>query len=436
MTPRLEKSFDGRIATYLAPLATRRFRLLWLGQTVSSAGDGLILVGFVFAVLYVGGSVSDIGYIAAAQTVSRVVFTLAGGVWADRLKRQYVMLAADAVRAVVQASLAYLLLSGHARVLELGIGASIFGAAKAFFGPASAGLLPETLEPEQLQPGNALMSISDSFFEVGGPAVAGLLIAVVGPGLLFAIDSLSFVVSAFSLGLLDIPPRNFPQRESFFTDLGVGWHELVIRRWYWLNLCAHAIWNFAFPCYLVLGPVIALHRLGGAAAWGLISAAWAIGAIIGGLLALRLKPSRPLIICNLTLLMTTLPVLALVPPLAAWVVAIAAAFSGGGLIFMSSLWISTVQQLIPSEVRSRVDSYDWLISLTFMPAGYILVGPLASRIGDDATLIGAALLQSVPLVLVAIIPETRAVRRSRKGELIAPGSRGFGEVVTSLSEGR
>ncbi len=109
---------------------------------MSSGGDALVQVAFAFAVLHIGGNAVDIGTIAAIGTVTRVALILVGGVWADRLKRQFVMLTSDALRAVVQAVLAALLISGHARVWELAVGTAIFGAAPAFFGPASTGLDP------------------------------------------------------------------------------------------------------------------------------------------------------------------------------------------------------------------------------------------------------------------------------------------------------
>jgi hypothetical protein len=408
------------LAGSLAPLAGRAYRLLWIGQSVSSAGDALVQIALVFAILRVGGTASDIGYIAAILTVTRVTFILAGGVWADRLRRQVVMLVSDVLRACVQATLAVLLVTGHAHIWELGLGAAIYGGAQAFFGPASTGLVPETVSAEQLPQANALMSLSGSFASVGGPAIAGVLVAVFGPGLVFAIDAASFVVSAVSLGLLRLPPRNLPPRGSFRGDLAVGWHELVIRPWYWLNLIAHALWNFAVPAFLVLGPVIAATRLGGASAWGAISAAWAAGAAAGGILALRLRPRRPLVAANLTLVFGALPLLALAPPLATWVIAAASVFSGIGLIYLNSVWTATMQVLIPDQVRSRVDSYDWLISLVVMPAGYAIVGPLAAAFGDPATLLGAALIIAVPCALVVLLPGIRAVRRNPDGTIVGP----------------
>ena len=404
----------------LAPLAGRAYRLLWIGQTVSSAGDALVQVALVFAILHIGGTASDIGYIVAVQMVTRVVFILAGGVWADRLRRQFVMLASDILRAMVQAVLAVLLVTGHAHVLELGAGAALYGAAQAFFGPASAGLVPETVPPDQLQQANALMGFSRSFLSVGGPAVAGLLIAVFGPGLVFAMDAATFVVSAASLGLLRLAPRNLLGRSSFRADLAEGWRELAKRSWYWLNLIAHALWNFAIPAYSVLGPVIAAARLGGASAWGIISASWAAGAVVGGVIALRVRPRRPLIAGNLALVLGALPMLALARPLDTWEIGIAAAFGSAGMIFLNTVWSATMQELIPDQVRSRVDSYDWLISLVVMPAGFAIVGPLAAGAGDAVTLVGAAAVLAIPSGLVVLLPGIRAVRRNAEGVLVDP----------------
>jgi MFS family permease len=172
-----------RAADAVGPFASRPYRLMWMGSTVSSLGDALVQIALVFAILHIGGTASDIGFVAALQTVAQVAFLLAGGVWADRLRRQYVMLSADAVRGVVQATLAALLLTGHAHVWELGVGAALYGSASSFFGPASTALVPETVPAEQLQQANSLLGLPQSFFSVGGPAAGGVLIAVFGrPG--------------------------------------------------------------------------------------------------------------------------------------------------------------------------------------------------------------------------------------------------------------
>ena len=79
-----------------------------------------------------------------------------------------------------------------------------------------------------------------------------------------------------------------------------------------------------------------------------------------------------------------------------------------------------MQQLIPAAVLSRVDSYDWLISLVVMPAGYVVAGPLALHTGDAAVLTGAAAVLGVSCGLTVLIPGVRAVRRTPDGTVVGP----------------
>jgi MFS family permease len=183
---------------------------------------------------------------------------------------------------------------------------------------------------------------------------------------------------------------------------------------------AHACWNFAIPALFVLGPVIAARSLGGAAAYGLISASFGIGAVAAGLFVLRVKPRRPLVVGNLLLTLGALPLLALAFSRSVPLICAANALNGFGLVTLNALWSSTMQVLIPDKVRSRVDSYDWLVSLVIMPVGYAVAGPLSSSIGFAPTLVAAAVVVAVPCALVVLVPGIRGVRRTPSGEILGP----------------
>jgi MFS family permease len=131
------------------------------------------------------------------------------------------------LRAAVQAAMAVLLLTRQAHVWELGLAAAIYGAAQSFFGPAATGWCPRPCPPKRLQQASALLGSPGGFFSVGGPAAAGALVAVFGPGLVFAIDAATLVVSVVSLALLRLPPRDHAERGSFHAHLVAGWHELA-----------------------------------------------------------------------------------------------------------------------------------------------------------------------------------------------------------------
>src|SRR3954471_19930921 len=150
-------------ATSAGPLAVRPFRWLFGGQAASTLGDRLVMVAMPFAVLSIDGAgASDVGLVLGAGALSLGGFVLVGGVWADRLPRRATMLGSDLVRAVLQAAAATLLLTGNATVASLVVVQLLFGAAEAFFRPAMLALIPELLEPDSLQPANALLALSSN----------------------------------------------------------------------------------------------------------------------------------------------------------------------------------------------------------------------------------------------------------------------------------
>jgi MFS family permease len=169
----------------LGPLTERPFRLLWLGRTGSAIGDSLIPVALAFAVLQIGGGATGLGLVLAAYTVGRASFIVIGGVWADRLPRRVVMIAADLTRFGTQAATAALLLGGVAQVWELALLQAAAGAAGGFFMPASTALVPQTVSSGRLQQANALLSLSQSATNIFGPALSGLSVAAFGPGTVF-----------------------------------------------------------------------------------------------------------------------------------------------------------------------------------------------------------------------------------------------------------
>jgi MFS family permease len=409
----------------LGPLVERQFRLLWIGQTASAAGDALIFVAVAFAVLQVGGTAADLGIVFAAFTVANVALVLAGGVWADRLPRQLVMVGCDIVRGVAEVVLALLLLGGTAQVWHIAVGAAVIGGAGAFFGPASLGLIPQTVSAGRLQQANALIGLSRNGTRIFGPPIAGALIALSSVGIVFIVDAVTFVVSAISLLMLRPTPREAGPAESqpFFAELASGWREVTARPWIVAAICAFAVSNMAAAPFLILGPVVAEDHLGGAAAWGLILTGGGVGGVIGGVLALRLRPRRPLLTGFLIMAAVSLPPLALVGPLPVLLIAGASMLSLVSIELANTWWYTMLQQHVPDHARSRVSSYDWLVSLVFQPLGFLLAGPLAEWIGLTATLVGAAvigLLANYGVLLVRAVREVRWVKAAEAPPAAAP----------------
>jgi MFS family permease len=390
----------------LSSLADRRFRLLWTGQTLSGLGDAITPVALALAVVKATGSATDLGLVLAAAAVPRLLLVLAGGVWADRLPRQRVMLSADVVNLFVQLMIGLELLGGTVRVGHLAVLAALSGAASAFFMPAADGLIPATVPADRLQQANALTQFSRQAGRVLGPAIATSLVITAGAGWAFLLDAATFAASIATLALLRVRHEPAP-REGFWAELAGGWTEMRRHRWYWTNLVTHAIWNLISACYNTLGPLVAVTALGGEVAWGVITQGAAVGAVGGAVLALRARPRRPLIACNLALTIVGVPLVLLAAHAPAALIAVTTGLAFGGLAFMNTVWLTVVQQRIPARALSRVMAYDWLTSLGLTPVGLAVAGPLGAAAGVSRTLVGAAVLVVLSCLLVLAVPEVR-----------------------------
>ena len=394
------------------PFGHRDFRLLFLGRTTSFVGNAFANVALAFAVLELTGSKADLGYVLAARSLPQVIFLLAGGIWADRLPRHRVMVVSNLLSGLSQAAVAALLLSGHARIWELGGLAAVNGMSSAFFFPASTGIVPQTVPRPLLQSANALLRLGLNASFIGGAALGGVIVGATSPGIGIACDAASFFLAALFIRLIRIPASLRMESSSFLADLGEGWREFSSRPWLWAIVAQFGFVNAAEQgCSSVLGPAIAKAHLGGAAVWGLVLTAQSIGLVAGGLLLLRLRPRRLLLVATLGFLLTIPFLLALSAPAAAVVVVAAAAVAGIGTEIFGVLWETTLQQEISQEKLSRVSAYDALGSFVLIPLGVAVAGPVAQAIGTRQTILGAAALSLTVTLAVLLVRDVRTIER-------------------------
>jgi MFS family permease len=391
----------------LQVLRRRDFRLLFTGQSVSVLGDRMVTVALAFAVLQIGGSASEVGIVLAARIFPSAGCALIGGAVADRASRRSVMVAADLVRVVSQGAMAALLIGGVAQVWTLALLAGVGGAASGFFGPASIGLIPEVVPPEQLQPANALRSSGSSAGEILGPLLAGLLVAGAGAGWAIAADAVTFAVSAVCLLMLRLPRRVGSGSSSFLADLREGWAVFSSRTWVWACVAYFAAANLFWGAWSALGPVVADRDLGGAAVWGAILAAVGVGALVGSVLATQVRPARPLVFVGLSEALFALPLGFLAATSVVALLILAALLSGVGLMLGMSVWESTLQRQVPADSLSRVSSYDWFGSFVFYPVGLAIWGPVSAAIGIHTSLWIAFGFFIVSILALLAVPAVR-----------------------------
>ena len=133
--------------------------------------------------------------------------------------------------------------------------------------------------------------------------------------------------------------------------------------------------------------------------------------MIGGIVALRWRPDRPLIVSHLAIFALTPYVVGFAIPLPTQVLAAFSLVALISIIVANTLWETVLQSAVPNETLSRVSSYDWAVSLVFMPLGFALWGPLSEWIGIDTTLLLAAGTIVVAKTAVVLVPEVRGMRR-------------------------
>jgi hypothetical protein len=397
-------------------LRERNVRYLVASGAVDALGNNMAAVALAFAVLQIG-STADLGYVFLAREVPTVIFLLAGGVWADRVSRKALLVIGDLATGSAQAATALLFLTHHTTVWRVALLQMTFGVAGAFTRPASTGLISQAISHAHLQEANALLDLSRSMFRVVGPALGGLIVVVANPGWALAVDAATFFTTATLQLQLRIGAAERPARTRMLQELREGWTEFASRTWLWTMVASFGLFQLTlFPALLVLGPTVAKSHLGGAGAWGVILAFQGAGSIVGGLIALRLQPRRPLVAATLlcvpiALLLALLGAAAPVPLLC-----IAGFLASVGLTCGDIIWFTTFQLQVPDHLMSRLSSFDWFGSVALNPLGFALVGPLANVLGVATTLYLAAALNAVISLSVAATPAIRRLERRPAAE--------------------
>ena len=394
-----------------AVLRHRDFALLWSGQTVSLAGNGLFTVALPLEVLQLTGSPLDLALIVSARTIPAVLLLLVGGTIVDRLSRRLVMLVSDAVCGVAVCLVAILIAAGRAGLWELAVLSAVFGVAVAFFKPASTAINADILPAELPVSASAMSSLSLSLAQyLVGPLAGGLIVAVTGTAWAFGVDAASFVVSAGCLAAMHRTRRPSSSRLPMLQGIREGLRYCRSQAWLWWSMIAVGVANLA--CYVpfaILEPLLVKHVFrAGAVALGIMYAASGAGGIVASVCAARLPPPRRRVGAIWTAWAgagLAAVGLGLAPWL--WLAVLFAGLTWGGVTYGNILWYPLMQQEVPSEMLGRASSVDWMFSLALAPLGTIAAGAAVTLIGVRLVLIigGAIALATGAVLLVPAVRE-------------------------------
>jgi MFS family permease len=388
----------------------RNFARYLAAIVVSQLGNGMANVALAFAVLGFG-TPTDLGIVLLSREIPMIVFLLLGGVFADRLPRRTILVGTDLLKGAAQVATAILLFSGTAHVWNVALLQAVFGVANAFSRPVGIGLVKETVSDAHLQQANALTNLSRSTLSVVSPALGALVVVLGNPAIAIAVDAVTFFVSAALVRSMRIAGTVRAATKSVVGDLREGWREFISRPWVVAIIASFGLFQLTyFPALLVLGPTVAIDHLGGAAGWGTIIAIEGLGAVAGGLLALRVKVARPLIWSELVVVPSGFLLFALAVPLPLVAIAGVGFLVGMGFALGENLYVTAFQRNIPEHALSRISSYDWFGSVALNPIGYALIGPVSESIGIPQTLVIAGILNVLTCFLVVLVPSVRSIR--------------------------
>lgn len=384
------------------------FRYLFAARLLTVLGNGIAPIALAFAVLDIGGSVSDLGLVVASRSIFNVLFLLIGGVLADRYSRNQVLVSSSVIAAVSQAIVAWSVLDGSATVMSLALLGTLNGAAAGIALPASSALVPQTVPVQNLRAANALIQLGIYGGTIIGTSLGGILISSLGPGWGLAIDAIGFAASAPLYFLIRITSiKACPPSGNILQDLKEGWDEFTSRAWVWAIVVQFTIINAAFSgVMMVLGPVTADASFG-RANWGIMVAAQSVGLMTGSFFALRWRPRRDLFIGVMLVALCSVPIFMLSQPASAtWLIA---AFFIAGVTFglFGVSWAHSLQTHIPQEKLARVYAYDAVGSFVAIPLGELVAGPLAIHYGSSNVLLVSAIAVVIATLGTCLVPGIR-----------------------------
>ncbi|MGH8157469.1 MAG: MFS transporter [Rhodanobacter sp.] len=416
-----------------ALFANHNFTLLFGGSTISAIGDQFTLVALPWLVLKLTGDPAALGLVLAAIALPRAAFMLIGGAVVDRMSPRKVLLGGRAVNALLVSLLAVLVLTGAIQMWMIYVIALGIGLSTAFAYPAGSAILPQLVQPQLLQPANALFMGMRQLSMIVGPALAGLLISAgahgdhghtvadaSGLGLAFGVDAVSFLFSLGSLMLVRIHSDHHPKTAtgSVLATVASGirniWADLPLRAFI---LYGAVVSVFVGGPIQVGLPVLADTRLDlGAASLGILMTANGAGMLLGSFLSgpvTRLLKSRLglMVLCIDSLVGLALATLALVHSTLGGAVLLAGTGALGGIVQIAI--VSWIQRRVAPEMMGRTMS---VLMFTFMglgPLSAAIAGSLLKVISLPELFVGAGLMLTAIALSCMSNPALRSIGAPR-----------------------
>lgn len=408
----------GRPAKTRSEALGRDFRILWTANSVSTLGDGVVQAAAPLLVASITRDPVLVGLAAFVQQLPWLLFSLVSGVVVDRLDKRRLIVAVDVLRGALTALLALAIWSGHASIPVIYGLAFLLGTGETLAENAAAGLVPATVPSALLPAANARLHGSYFVLNKFAGRPVGAVLFVVAAALPFGLDAASFLVSAALVATLrtvgaarptarptarahpaaDVTPAAAPPRtRSVRADIRAGlrwvWHEPVIR----MMSVALCLMNVALTAGFSVLVLYARDRLGlGAVGFGFLTAASAVGGVLGALAAPRLQSRfSASLLLRAGLVVETLTHVGLALATGPWVAGSVLAAFGLHSSVLGGVETTFRQRRVPEELRGRVQSVFMMFAVGGNVLGALIGGPLVRWHGTTAPFWCAAAAMTV-----------------------------------------
>ncbi|MCX6436511.1 MAG: MFS transporter [Actinobacteria bacterium] len=391
------------------------YRALLLSGILTVIAMSAFPIALAVTVLDAGGSATTLGLILAVRVLSGVLLAPVGGVWADRLPRKTILIAADGFRAIM-GSVVVFIDPKSISMWILGAIVVLMGVSDAFGGPAAGAIIPSILPDHLLPAGNVVRGIALKGSTIAGPGVAGIIVVSLGTHATYVATSVFFLLGAVLLIRINEGPKvaSDTHRTTFSEEIREGLQVVWYYKWIAaMILMASVQLMMVVGVENVLLPVITKRDFGTASVFATSAALFSAGGAISAVICIKSKVKNPGLVSVVVWGLFVLAPLVLAFPSSKSVIFIAYFIAGFSVGPWEAFWATQVQREVPAAYQGRVFAIDYMGSLGLMPLGMALAGPLVNVFGEGELLIGVAVFHLFICAVVLLVPGVKQMKSSR-----------------------
>ncbi len=415
-----EKNMSNESPSKIPALPTKLFNknyvLLWLGQMVSATGNSIQYIALMWWILEKFPSDQSgivMGWMFASNMIPVAVIGPFAGVLVDRISRKAIVVLSDASRGGLILWMAYLAYTNQLTTWWIYTIAALMGAGAAFFRPSLQATIPNIVPDRHLTRANSLFQTGMQFTQIIGPAIGGILVGFFGAFFVFAVNGISFLVSAFTELFINFR-QNFRKSEkikSFFGDFKEGLKFTYSKKLIFWTMIIVSLLNFAFaPIDILIAKQVKVIYGLGALELGYVVSAFAVGMIIGaGSLSIlpELKKKHNVIILNMFVAGAFFSVMGFAPSLIAFL--ILSLLIGISISISNVLLMVVLQRIVPDEKRGRVFSVLTTFGTVLQPISLALIGGVSAILTNKVIFLVLGIMVAVGSLFMYLVPGMKEI---------------------------